>query len=182
MAEQIEKFLARPQRSIHGRKILNERAVQMSLDVGKEKTQFFEKIAITNGGIIALIVGFVGLRAGRLQPPWLLRSALATFVLSLVGATYRNWRFPFYLYANYARQQFDAKLKVTYAERACFSSGPIAPINEDGAAINLDDSNKRLAEEEKFFKAQIDQCQRIENRSFKTVAIFAIDAPAVVAR
>lgn len=51
-------------------KNMNERAVQGSLDIGKEKTQFFEKIALASGGTIALVVSFVGAHAGRLQPPW----------------------------------------------------------------------------------------------------------------
>ena len=43
---------------------MNERAAQVSLDIGKEKTQFFEKIALASGGTIALVVSFIGSHAG----------------------------------------------------------------------------------------------------------------------
>ena len=46
----------------------NQRAVQVSVDIGKEKTQYFEKIALACAGTIALVVSFVGSHAGRLQP------------------------------------------------------------------------------------------------------------------
>ena len=51
----------------------NQRAVQVSVDIGKERAQYFEKIALASGGTIALVVSFVGSHAGRLQPPWYLR-------------------------------------------------------------------------------------------------------------
>jgi len=150
-------------------KNMNERAVQGSLDIGKEKTQFFEKIALASSGTIALVVSFVGSHKEHLQPPWLLRSALAALVLSMVAATYRNWRFPFYLYANFAKQYLDAKLKAMYAERDCVQSRAVVSVNEVGNAISIEDSSKRFAEDERAFKKQIGECERQENGSFKVV-------------
>jgi hypothetical protein len=69
---------------------MGERAVQVSVDISKEKTQYFEKIALASAGTIALVVSFVGSHAGRLQPPWLLRSALIVLVLAMITAMYRN--------------------------------------------------------------------------------------------
>jgi hypothetical protein len=152
-------------------KNMNERAVQGSLDIGKEKTQFFEKIALTSGGTIALVVSFVGAHAGRLQPPWLLRSALVTLVLSMIGATYRNWRFQFYLHANYVGQYLDAKMKATNGERDCVRSGAVILVDEAGASISIEDSNKRLTEEEKGWQKQLDKFKRQENRSVLVVQI-----------
>ena len=43
----------------HAREV-NARAVQVSVDIGKEKTQYFEKIALACAGTIALVVSFVG--------------------------------------------------------------------------------------------------------------------------
>jgi hypothetical protein len=152
-------------------KDMNERAVQVSMDIGKEKTQFFEKIAITNGSVVALIVGFVGSHAGRLQPPWLLRSALAAFVLSLVSATYRNWKFPFYVYASYAHQYLSAKLEAMYAKRDAIRYGAVTPVNEAGMTVSIEESVNEFAEPEKGFKEQMAKCKRIENRSFRIVQI-----------
>jgi hypothetical protein len=41
---------------------MNQRAVQVSMDVGKEKTQYFEKLSLGAGGTIALVVSFVRTR------------------------------------------------------------------------------------------------------------------------
>ena len=99
----------------------------------------------------------------------LLRSALVTLVLSMIGATYRNWRFQFYLHANYVGQYLDAKMKATNGERDCVRSGAVILVDEAGASITIEDSNKRLTEEEKGLQKQIDKFKRQENRSFLVV-------------
>src|SRR5262245_55974215 len=89
----------------------NDRAVQASVDIVKDKTQYFEKIALACAGTIALTVSFIGSHSGRLQPPWLLRSALIVLVLAMIAAMYRNWKFPFYILAYHAARDLDAKLE-----------------------------------------------------------------------
>lgn len=91
----------------------NQRAVQASLYIAKEKTQYVEKIALANAGTIALVVSFVGSHSGTLQPPWLLRSALVSLFLAMISAMYRNWTYPFYQYAIHARQDLTAKREKT---------------------------------------------------------------------
>src|SRR5579871_6357177 len=142
---------------------MNERAVQVSLDIGKEKTQYFEKIALASGGTIALVVSFVGSHAGRLQPPWLLRSALVALVLSMVGAMYRNWRFPFYLFAVYGRQFMEAKQQKMYREREYVTAFPALARNDDGTAVDLAAFTRQTAEDEKVFKAKIKECNDQES-------------------
>ncbi len=97
---------------------MNQRAIEAALDVAKEKTQYLEKIALAAGGTIALVVSFVGAHAGRLQPPWLLRSALVTLVLTMIAAGYRNWRYPFYVIHTHARQELAARLNREQAKCA----------------------------------------------------------------
>lgn len=153
---------------------MNERGVQVSLDIGKEKTQFFEKIALASGGTIALVVSFVGAHVGRLQPPWLLRSALVTLVLAMVGATYRNWRFPFYLLANYNRQYLEAKRESIRREAEYLRASntiPVAGAGTDTRAVSIAEYNQQVIEDDKIFEKKIGECKRQEDRSFKTVQV-----------
>ena len=71
---------------------VGNQAAQAHADIAKEKTQYFEKIALGSGATIAAVVSFVGVHAGRLKPPFLLRSALVTLVAAMVSSMYRNWR------------------------------------------------------------------------------------------
>jgi hypothetical protein len=151
---------------------MNERAVQVSLDIGKEKTQFFEKIALASGGTIALVVSFVGSHVGRLQPPWLLRSALVALVLSMVGAMYRNWRFQFYFLAVYARQYMEAKQQKMYRQRDYVIAFPALALNDDGTPVNLTVFHQQIVEDEKTFKTKIKECQDQEDSSFTIVKYF----------
>jgi len=154
---------------------MNQRAVQVSLDIGKEKTQFFEKIALASGGTIALVVSFVGAHAGRLQPPWLLRSALIALVLPMVGAVYRNWRFPFYLIANYNRQYLEARREAIRREAEFFRASNAIPVASgsgiDTRAVTLAEYNQQVVEDEKIFEEKIGECKRQEENSFKTVQV-----------
>jgi hypothetical protein len=148
---------------------LNQRAVQISLDIGKEKTQFFEKIALASGGTVALVVSFIGAHKEHLQPPWLLRSALIALVLSMVSATYRNWRFPFYVIAVYGRQYLEAKREAMYRERDYVHGTNALTVDDAGKSVTLDDFNKQLAEDEKTFDKKIKECKQQEDTSFKVV-------------
>lgn len=149
---------------------MNQRGVQVSVDIGKERMQFFEKIALAAGGTIALVVSFVGAHASRLQPPWLLRSSLVTLVLSLVGATYRNWRFPYYLLANYNRQYLEAKRESMRRETEYVRAANAIPI-ADTRAVSLTEYDQQVVEDEKIFEEKITECKRQEEMSFKTVQI-----------
>jgi hypothetical protein len=44
-------------------------ANQTQIDIAKERTQFFEKLAIGSGATIAAMVSFFGAHSQRLQPP-----------------------------------------------------------------------------------------------------------------
>jgi hypothetical protein len=109
--QQEQRLQARVERAAKYASDMNQRSVQVNVDIGKEKTQYFEKLALASGGTIALLVSFVGAHSGRLQPAWLLRSALVMLVLAMIAAMYRNWKYPFYVPAIYARQEFAAMRK-----------------------------------------------------------------------
>jgi hypothetical protein len=148
---------------------MNQRAVQVSLDIGKDKTQFFEKIALASGGTIALVVSFVGSHVGRLHPSWLLRSALVALVAAMVSAMYRNWRFQFYLLAVYGRQWMEAKQQKMYREREYVTAFPELGRNDDGSAVDLVAFNHQFAEDDKVFNAKIKECKDQEESSFTVV-------------
>jgi hypothetical protein len=70
---------------------------QTQIDIAKERTQFFEKLAIGSGATIAAIVSFLGAHSQRLQPPWILRASLVALVVTLFSALFRNLRYPKYV-------------------------------------------------------------------------------------
>jgi hypothetical protein len=133
---------------------MNQRCVQISAGIAQEKTQYFEKIALAAGGTIALVVSFVGSHAGRLQPPWLLRSALIVLVLAMIAAMYRNWEYPFYMLAVYARQDYDAKRERERCRRDYIVAFPAVAM-EDGKLINVQEFLSNFAEDDKFFLTKL---------------------------
>jgi hypothetical protein len=144
----------------------NLRATQVSVDIGKEKTQYFEKIALAAGGTIALVVSFVGAHAGKLNPPWLLRSALVALVLTMIAAMYRNWKYPFYLIANYGRQYLAAQLERERSKRDLVVRIPsISPAT--GQLNDVQALCAQFALDEKALNDQIDKCKRQEHSAFE---------------
>jgi len=114
----------------------NQRAVQVSVDIGKEKTQYFEKIALACAGTIALVVSFVGSHAGRLRPTYLLRAALVALLLGMIAAMYRKWKFPFYRLAQAARDDQTTKQEKERCRRDLVVAVP-SPDLEDGKPIDV---------------------------------------------
>lgn len=144
----------------------NLRAVQVSVDIGKEKTQYFEKIALAAGGTIALVVSFVGAHAGKLNPPWLLRSALVALVLAMIAAMYRNWKYPFYLIAIYGGQYAAAQLNRERSKRDLIVRIP--SIDPDtGQHNDVQAIREQFAVDEKALNDKIDECKRQEHSAFE---------------
>jgi hypothetical protein len=149
----------------------NQRATQATVDMAKEKTQYFEKIALASGGTIALVVSFVGAHAGRLQPPWLLRSALIVLVLAMVSAMYRNWRYPFYIMGSYGRQYMEARRDKGRRERDYVTAFPALAREEDGTPIDLAQFQTRFTTDEGIFRTKIEECEKQEKSAFNTVKV-----------
>ncbi len=150
--------------SAHATKI-NDLAVQSSIDIGKEKTQYFEKLTLGCGGTVALMVSYVGAHAGKLQPPFLLRSALITLVLAMMCGFYRNWRFPWYTFAVWAHRDWIAKRDRELARKAIISTG-LATSNEDGKLIDPQTWLEDFSETEKMIAKNIETAKKEEKTAF----------------
>jgi len=148
---------------------MNKQAVQSSIEVGKERTQYFEKVSLGCGATVALIVSFVGAHAGRLQPRWLLRSALVSLVSAMIFGLLRNWIFPWYTYAAMGHQDFDAKLAREYAKKKLISIGFAVSI-EDGQQIDPDAWLRNFEKDESFSKERIAYLIALRDRSFNWTA------------
>ena len=96
---------------------LEKQAAEKRVEISKERIQYFEKIAFGCGGTIALVVSFVGAHAQRLQPEWLLRSSLVVLALAMLGAMYRNWRYPYYVLAAFHKTLDKAMLEEAECNR-----------------------------------------------------------------
>jgi len=145
---------------------LNRQAVQASVDVGKEKTQFFEKVALGCGGTIALTVSFVGAHSGRLQPPWLLRAALVALVGAMISAMYRNWKFHFYVLGAWMRQDLAAKQERERCRRDLIVNFPMLSA-EDGKPIRVQEWLAEFAKDDETCTARIAECTKQETSAFK---------------
>jgi hypothetical protein len=144
----------------------NLRSAQHSQEVIKEKTQYIEKIALAAGGTLALVVSFVGAHAGRLQPPWLLRSALVTLVLTMIAAMARNWRQPYYSTANYNRQYANALLNEARAKRDLFVVVPTQ--NPDTMQLHDPESFRtQFAKDERILNEKLAESQKQEDSAFQ---------------
>jgi hypothetical protein len=143
---------------------VNQRTVQATLDIAKEKTQYIEKIALANAGTIALVVSFVGSHSGKLQPPWLLRLALVALFVAMISAMFRNWIYPFYLYAVHARQDFIAKREKEQC-RLAFAKGVPALSLQDGNPIDVAEVEANVKEADEFLAGAIAKARTRENRA-----------------
>src|SRR6266481_3639165 len=80
------------------------------VELAKERTQYFEKLAIGSGATIAAIVSFLGVHAGKLHPVWIMQCSLISLVVAIVAALYRNFRYPHYILAVTNVSWINAKL------------------------------------------------------------------------
>jgi len=149
---------------------MNQLSVQISRDIAKEKTQYFEKIALASGATIALVVSFVGAHVGRLRPPWLLRSALVVLVLAMITAMYRNWKYPFYLIAAQVHQDLTAQQDRERCKRDYIQSFPAIAI-EDGLPINVPEFLTEFAKSDDALSKKIVGVQKQERSAFGIVKI-----------
>jgi len=144
----------------------NQRDVDNSQEVAKEKTQYLEKIALAAGGTLAIVVSFVGAHAGRLQPPWLLRTALVTLVLTLIVAMARNFRYHYYLMGLYGRKSAEASLDRERARRDYLVVVP--SINPDTLTPNDPQAiREQFAEEEGTLNKKIAEFKKQEESAFR---------------
>lgn len=136
--------------------LVNQRGVEGSLEIYKEKTHYFEKIALGCGGAITLIVSFIGSHTGMLQPTWLIRAALVTLLLAMITAMFRNWKFPFYKHYSYLLEQSMADLKKEGRRAEILNVPGSSPINfYDGNPVDLPKELDKIKKNEEVLKANI---------------------------
>lgn len=124
---------------------------QAQLDGAKERTQYFEKLAIGSGAAIAAIVSFLGTHAEKLQPVWILRCALIALVVAMIAALYRNLRYPYYflavrnrLWIEASRHQQQRRNDVFQVDRSIVSLQSGTPIDLQDWTSGFKTSDARL--------------------------------------
>lgn len=142
--------------------------VQTALDIAKEKTQYFEKIALGSGATIAAIVAFVGNHTASLHPQWLLRSALVALVIVMFGAMYRNWRYPFYLMTARDLQYLMADRTKEQNKNNYVVSFPAMDL-DTGLAIDQKAWTAEFEAQDLKYEKRIKELQCIENVIFQEV-------------
>ena len=150
---------------------------QAQVDGAKERTQYFEKLAIGSGAAIAAIVSFLGTHTNSLHPKWVLRSSLVSLVCALTAALYRNFRYPNYLLATYnrlwieaSRHQQQRKNDVVQADRSIISL-------QSGTPIDLQEWIKEFKKSDSGLESLIKERAVRENcllREFKVAEFFCI--------
>lgn len=118
---------------------VEEQLFKTSISIATETTQYFEKVALGSGATIAAMVSFIGVHSGKLAPPYLLRSALVTLVVTMFAAMYCNWRYRHYVLVNYQEQHSiqrswnkDAAREtclLQYRQRRCKTESLSMPLN-----------------------------------------------------
>jgi hypothetical protein len=69
---------------------------QTKVDIAKEGTQFFEKLAIGSGAAITVLVSFLGAHPKCLRPSWALKTSLVALGVAILAALCRSWTYPWY--------------------------------------------------------------------------------------
>jgi hypothetical protein len=162
----------------------NRLAVQGSIDIAKEKVQYFEKIALGSGATIAAIVSFVGANADKMHTPRLLRGSLVLLFLVLFGAMYRNWRFPFYQLGVLLRceLQADQKLELYQYEQSIDLPAEV-PISLNDEVISRQEWKTRHSVDTEQWTDAIEKAISREERIFAEVRYveFGTLAAAIIA-
>ena len=166
-ADHSARILAAQQKATEA----NHRTSQASVDVGKEKVQYFEKIALGTGATIAAIISFVGSSPASIHTPKVLKTSLVLFVLGLVGAMYRNWRYPFYTMSVWIRTDAEAKLQVEQCEYELFDEHPEIQILEFGKPVPHDTWATEYEKRKAIAEKNINDAIKRENRIFFEIQI-----------
>jgi hypothetical protein len=153
--ERLKRLLQSADQSVNDIEADNSKT---QVDFAKERTQFFEKLAIGSGATIAAIVSFLGVHAGKLQPEWIMRCSLISLVVAMVAALCRNFLYPFYVLAVNNVSWINAKLYQQQRKKECFRAEPEIRSWQSGEPI---DAQLWIAEAE---KAEADMKPIIQKR------------------
>ena len=150
---------------------LNLQLSEKQAEINRERTQYFEKIALGCGATIALVVSFVGAKNGRLQPPWLLRSSLVVLALAMVSAMYRNWRYPFYVLAVIYKHLDKAMLKEVECKRNVMVTTNALSL-QTGEPIDVARVERNTEEAKSILARKIEEFDSQERGVWKEIKFF----------
>lgn len=132
----LERLQRLADRAIQHLKDEERQGYETSLDIAKEKTQYFEKLAIGSGAAFAAIVSFLGTQHSKLYPHPLLRAALVSLIVAIAAALYRNFRYPFYVTRVRNLNIYVAQREEQQRRNALFQKKPIHDF-ETGSELDL---------------------------------------------
>jgi hypothetical protein len=115
-----------------------DRLNSSQIDASEGRIQYFEKLTIGAGAVIAAIVSFVGSKPHTLSPSWVLRLSLIALVITLVAALWRNFRYPFYLLSARTVDWMEATLEKDKRKRELVKYSPGAMNIETGKPIDVE--------------------------------------------
>jgi hypothetical protein len=144
-----------------------ERLNQTQADGARERTQYFEKLAIGSGAAIAAIVSFVGTHAGKLHPAWILRCSLVALVVAMIAALYRNLRYPTYVLATYNKLWIEASRHQQQCKNDVFLADRNVRSLQSGGPIDLQDCTAGFKESDAKLETLIIERTERENRLLK---------------
>ena len=143
----------------------NKEAADSGTEIAREKTQYFEKLALGSGATIAALISFLGSHASRLQPRWLLRTALITLVCTMVLSLFRNWLYPFYVLNAKLTVEFEAKREEGRCKKELLQAVPALSL-EDGLPIDMDEWLVQHQSDEDTLVKWISECHTTERRAW----------------
>jgi hypothetical protein len=141
------------------------------LDSSKERTQFFEKLAIGSGAAIAAVVSFLGVHAERLKPHWMLQSSLILLVIAMLASLYRNLRYPYYVLAVKNLSWIHAKFHQQQCKKELLRVAPEAVDWKTGEPIDPETWIAKANEADESLKPEIEKRDVRQKRLFQEVRI-----------
>jgi hypothetical protein len=137
---------------------------EAQVDSAKDRTQYFEKLTIGSGAVIAAIVSFLGAHSAKLQPAWMLRCSLVSLVIALTTSLYRNLRYPSYFIAVRNRIWIEACRQQQQSKNDVFQSEKNLIAIQTGEPIDMQEWTREFKKSDAGLEKLIGERVRRENR------------------
>jgi hypothetical protein len=110
---------------------------QGQIEGAKGRVDFYDKLALGSGATIAALVSFLGTHSTKLQPTWILRSALVFLVLTMIASLFRNYRYPNYVLQIHKISWIRCSRYQQQCRVNCLKADPTAISIQTGEPVNL---------------------------------------------
>jgi hypothetical protein len=150
------------QRAAKLRQRANAELADTSIQLGKDRTQYFEKLAIGSGAVIAAVVSFLGTHAIQLHPRYPFRSSLVALVLTAVFAMYRNFRYPSYILAAKHRVLMEKDRGARRIDIKSYLAG-VTTVDDEGKVIDATTAKADFALCDKDLTEAVEKSKKLEN-------------------